>query len=432
MCDGGCLRDGRNELCAILRVMKIGIDASRATCELRTGVETYSSCLLPPLVDLITRGGDEAILYSPRPLTGFGGDATVLKSDCTPGQKNKDAFEKKDILERKGVLERKNVHVRVMRFPRLWTQVRLSMEMRQNAPDVLFVPSHTLPVVHPARAVITIHDTAFMEFPEAYSLFSRTYLRLSARFAVKRAKKIIVPSGATRDQLVRFFSCPIEKISVVPHGFSPDSFSTSSLSEERIDEILSLFGLRRDTPFVFYIGRLESKKNVVRLIDSFMCFHEKFPEWQMVLAGGRGEGFSKIMHAMSLHEKDGSWDCILMPGHITDEERAVLYRFCQFVAFPSLSEGFGFPLLEAAWHRKRVLASDISALREVALGSEYFVDPLSVEAMANGMDNLARSDDREVNNYDWEKISECLCEMSWEKCAQSTLDVLLAAADVSR
>jgi hypothetical protein len=149
--------------------MILGIDASRCVATNGTGVEGYSAAIIRHLLKLIHEQPhsvfDSVVLYTPReiPESVLGGRYAFVEQ-------------------------------RVLTLPRLWTQVRLSAEMVQEPPDVLFVPSHVLPVVHPAKSVVTIHDVAFMDFPHAYPLSRRLYLKFSTWLAVREATCIIVPS----------------------------------------------------------------------------------------------------------------------------------------------------------------------------------------------------------------------------------------------
>ena len=163
--------------------MKIGIDASRYKHKEATGVEWYSRHIINGLLKEISASGseDEVILYS---------------------------REKLDLSGNK-----------VLSGQRFWTLGSLSKEMSKNPPDVLFVPSHVLPLNLPKRSVITIHDVAFKHLKNSYSFSQYHYLNWSTKFAVKKATKIIVPSEATKEDLIKFFQCPVEKIVVIPHGF---------------------------------------------------------------------------------------------------------------------------------------------------------------------------------------------------------------------
>ncbi len=370
--------------------MILGIDASRAGKGNGTGIEVYSTgiirALLKGIHDAKHSPFTEVVLYTPRQLSDevLGGRYSFVEQ-------------------------------KVMTFPRLWTQVRLSSAMISEPPDVLFIPSHVLPLMHPGKSVVTIHDVAFMKFSRAYGLAQRLYLRFSTWLAVREAAKIIVPSEAVKDDLVQLFSCHTEKIVVVPHGYDRSNIGEGA-SSIHADSLLESFGLGADTPFMLYVGRLEEKKNLVRTVQAFLKFRAAHPEWKLVLAGMRGHRCEDIFRVV---EQADAWDCVVMPGYVTDQERSALYERCRFVTFVSLDEGFGFPILEAASFGKAVLMSDIRVMREVA-GEDagVFVDPCDVEAIADGMRELAAS------RPDVGARARLCSKYSWERAGEATLQVL--------
>src|SRR6185436_10590611 len=154
--------------------MRIGIDASRATVPRRTGTESYARRLIQALLD---RGsGYDLILY--------------FRDLPAPG------------LFPRGIR-------RVIPFPRLWTHVRLSLELlTQPRPDVLFIPAHVLPLIHPLPSVVTVHDLGYRHFPEAHPLAQRLYLDWSTRFSARAATHLIADSEATKRDLIRFYNTP--------------------------------------------------------------------------------------------------------------------------------------------------------------------------------------------------------------------------------
>lgn len=208
--------------------MKIGIDASRYGHEQSTGVEWYSFNIINSLLDIAEKDNDEIFLYS---------------------------------REKLAVANKNFIHSILIKAKRFWTLFWLSLEMIKKNIDVLFVPSHVLPLIRPKRSVITIHDVAFRYLKNAYSPFQYNYLNWSTKYAVKHASKIIVPSNATKTDLISFFECPEEKIVVIPHGFSPSKVSDETIEKQFSEsEIFRDFHINKEMKFVLFVGRLESKK----------------------------------------------------------------------------------------------------------------------------------------------------------------------------
>ncbi len=297
-------------------------------------------------------------------------------------------------------------------FPRLWTQARLSWEIQTNKKiSNLFIPSHLMPVIHPKNTTITIHDVAFRRFPESYRRLSRWYLDWGADFAVKHAKKIIVPSRTTRDDLIRFYKADPRKIHVIPLGFTPDR---TELEPDKTQAILDRWHLKPRHYFLF-VGRIERKKNLSVLIRAFEAVRQKHPHLKLVLAGKAGVGGEEI-----LESADGK--NIITTGYIDDKTKAVLYQNCLAFVFPSLFEGFGLPLLEAMAAHVPIIASKIPTSYEIAKDNALFFEPDDETILAHHLKTLAEQKEwwsKLIKNHD-----QTLRQYSWEKCAKRTLQVL--------
>ncbi len=369
--------------------MKIGIDASRYGHETATGVEWYSYHIINGILKEALKQEDaEVVLYS-----------------------------RNGVDIPKELEHPRKVRQKILPARRLWTLRKLSYEMKKNPPDVLFVPSHTLPLRRPRYSVITIHDTAFKYLRKSYSRFAYWHLNWSTKYAVKHASRIIVPSEATKQDLVQFFKCPVHKIVVVPHGYKkPRKIDTKDVSEN-----LKNFGFGIGAnDYVFFIGRLESKKNLTRLVEAFKDFSDSRPEWRLVLAGKRGLGFEEILSKIRTL---GIESRVIMPGYVDENEKAYLYQNCKIFAFPSLYEGFGLPVLEAFAYKKPVLTSHVSCLPEVAGDAAMYCDPFDSGDIARCLERLAN--DKEFADNLAQKGHDRLDHFSWEKSVKKTYDVLV-------
>ncbi|MEK7673420.1 MAG: glycosyltransferase family 1 protein [Patescibacteria group bacterium] len=370
--------------------MKIGIDASRFRDSQATGVEWYSWHIINGIVreNARSKNPDEIILY-----TKNGFDETVFED------------------------YREHVKVKKIEAKRFWTLWALSREIKRNKPDNLFVPSHAFPLILPKKSVIMIHDVAFKYLRKAYSFLHYHYLNWSCKFAVKHATTIVVPSEATKKDLVNFYNCDESKIKVVLHGFEAPADVDDKIFEE--SEVLKYFELTPKSKYLLFVGRLETKKNLVRLVEAFALFEKKNPDYKLVLAGKRGVGFQKLLkkvNELSLAHK------VIMPGYITQEEKTALFKYCSVFTFPSLYEGFGLPILEAFYFKKPVLCSSISSLPEVAEEAVHYIDPYDVNNMAEGLELLVYMDKYMEGLV--AKGSEQLKKFSWQKTAKETLEIL--------
>lgn len=384
--------------------MLIGIDASRAFVARRTGTETYSLHLIRALVGL---GSEHRFrLYvnqvaspsGPPQLGGTGGEAGGPAS--TP------------FLPGAGKVE-----IRAIPFPRLWTHVRLSAEMLVRPPDVLFVPAHVVPLIHPRRCVVTVHDLGYLYYPEAHRPADRRYLDWSTRWNARQAVAVLADSQATKDDLVRAYGIDEGKIRVVYLG------RDEALGPVRaVDELAAVrerYGIRGR--YLLYVGTLQPRKNLARVIEAFgrLAAAAEMADVQLVLAGRRGWLYDDLF---ALVARLGLAGRVLFPGYVADADLPALLSAALAFVFPSLYEGFGIPVLEAGACEVPVITSNTSSLPEVAGDAALLVDPHDVDAIAEAMYRLVTDPDLRAELI--RRGRENVKRFSWEKCARETLAVL--------
>jgi glycosyltransferase involved in cell wall biosynthesis len=330
--------------------MRIGIDASRATGAHRTGTENYALNLIRALC----RGESPTRPYRYR---------LYFRDHPTP-----------DLFPDAGCIER-----RVMPFPRLWTHLRLSWEMLRRPPDLLFVPAHVLPPVRPRRTIVTVHDLGYRRFPQAHRTPDRLYLELSTRWNARVATRVLADSQATKADLTRAYGTPPDKIHVVYPGIDP--------ALRRVDDPAAIAAVKAKhsiaADYILYVGTLHPRKNLTRLVDAFARLQS--PGLQLVLAGKKGWRYDEIFARVQAH---GLTDRVLFPGYVPDADLPALLSGARLFAFPSLYEGFGFPVLEAMRCGVPVVCADTSSLPEVAGDAALLVDPLDTEALAGALARL--------------------------------------------
>ncbi|OGY92335.1 MAG: hypothetical protein A3B31_00765 [Candidatus Komeilibacteria bacterium RIFCSPLOWO2_01_FULL_53_11] len=304
--------------------MVIGIDATRANKPQKTGVEWYSYHLIRELVKL------------PSPHT------FRLYFRNTP----------EEGLAHLGA----NVEYRILRWPfrYLWTQARLSIEMLFSPPDMLFVPAAVVPPLHPARTVTTIHDVAYLPYPQSYSWFSRWYLHYAARKA-SRLPMILTISRFSKDEIVKYYGVPQTNIAVTHLGFAHTTVQPASM-------VTTKFNI--EEPYLLYIGRLERKKNVAVLVKAFDLIKREpwGNQFELVLAGIKGHGWEEIEQTIAASKYR---DDIKIIGWVTEEEKHTLFARATAFILLSAYEGFSIPLLEAMAARTPAITSDQAALPEV-------------------------------------------------------------------
>jgi glycosyltransferase involved in cell wall biosynthesis len=358
--------------------MHIGIDASRATVARRTGTEHYARRLIEAL---LAQDGHRYTLYF---------------RDAPPAG----AFT--------------GAEQRVIPFPRLWTHLRLSYELlTRPRPDVLFVPAHVLPLAHPLPSVVTVHDLGYRHFPEAHPARQRLYLDWSTRFSARAATRVLADSHATQRDLERFYGVPAEKVSVVYPGLDEGL--------QRVDSaaVRARYGLPPD--YLLHVGTLQPRKNLARLIEAAGRLRGQWPGLQLVLAGQAGWQAGPLLAQARAHA-----DFVRLLDYVPETDLAALLSGARVFVFPSLYEGFGFPVLEAMACGTPVVCANTSSLPELAGEAALLVDPLDTEALAAAISRVlaepALAQNLVVRGHEQSQ------KFSWADAARQTVRVLEEAA----
>ncbi len=302
----------------------MGVDASRVT-RVRTGTENYS---LHVLRELLTLDRDNAYrLY--------------LSADLPDG------------LLPLG----SRTSTRLIRLPRLWTHLGLSREMLRSAPDVLFVPSHVLPLVNAKRSVVVIYDVGHRVFPGAHALRERVYLEWSIRRHVRIATRLLTISEASKRDLVRLYHADPARIDV---AYPAVDASFRPASADEIARVRRSHGLGER--YVLHLGTIKPRKNLPRLIHAFARAHLP-ADTQLALGGMTTYGNEAVEAAISA---TGVAQRIKRLAYVPDSDLAALYSGATAVAIVSLYEGFGMPALEALACGAPLLVSNRGSLPEIA------------------------------------------------------------------
>jgi glycosyltransferase involved in cell wall biosynthesis len=257
-----------------------------------------------------------------------------------------------------------------------------------------------------------IHDIGYDHFPELYKWTDIAYHRYAIRFAKQFATHILTPSEFTRQDLHEKYKIPLKKITTVHHGFDSGAYRPA-MKEEKSPE---------DKPYFYYIGRLEHKKNIGRMLQAFAHFKVKTGQpHKFILAGRQAHGYSEIQNTFDRLPEEIKNDVVFF-GY-TEQEKATHYlRHAEALVFVTLFEGFGFPVLEAFASGTPVITSNTTCLPEIAGNAALLVDPTSITAIAEAMGSIAG------NKGAREKLitlgEKQYKQFSWEKAAEKTLGVL--------
>lgn len=301
--------------------------------------------------------------------------------------------------------------------------------MLVHPPDVLFVPSHVFPIIHPKKTVMMVHDVGALRFPESYSWFQRWYSVWSARVALKHLWKVIVPSEFTKQELIKTLKHKNiktrEKITVVKHGYAR-RYCKKDIKD--IEKILGKYSIQK--PFILSVGRIEDKKNTVRLIKSFEFLKKNLPHrqanyqlpvtrYRLLLIGSHGHGYEKVREAINASPFKNE---IIELGHVEPDDLVYIMNAAEVFVFPSLYEGFGLPVLEAMACGIPVVASRGNSLEEVGGDAAVYVDPENIGEIAEGIYRVIH--DASLRSELVNKGLERVKLFSWEKCAEETRLVL--------
>ncbi|MEA3449573.1 MAG: glycosyltransferase family 1 protein [Patescibacteria group bacterium] len=423
--------------------MIIGIDASRANRRRKTGTEWYSYYLIRWLAKLDHK--NNYILYTNKPLDG--GLLDLGTKNYTPGESiGKIRFDKQgyQIIKSPG----NNFKAKVLRWPftYFWTQGRLSLEMLFYRPDVLFIPAHALPLIHPKKSVLTIHDIGYNERGDAYNRHDMgrgkealpgflnflvriftcgkyqanalDYLRWSSNHALKKSKQIISISNFTKKTITEIYGRE-KNITVIPNGYNAYLYKKIN-NKDKIEQTKKRYGI--DGSYLFYIGRIERKKNISALIEAYAIMKDqnKNIKEKLVLVGDASYGFDEIKYVIRQFDLLND---VIMPGWVNEDDIPYLYNGATAFVFPSLYEGFGIPLLQAMACETPIVASNKTSIPEVTAGAALLFNPDFVCTMADALSQICQG--KKLREKLINKGKERVQDFNWKKTAEKTLKVLI-------
>lgn len=366
--------------------MRLAIDASRTTIAQRTGTETYARQLIAALLHLpIKHQVDLYFRDTPAP-------------DLFPALPN--------------------TQQKIISLPRLWTHLGFASALWLNRYDVVWTPAHTLPRFFLGKAVVTLHDVGYLYFPEAHPEQERRYLDWTTRFSAHRATKIMADSLATKHDLIQHYQVEETKLDVVYPGV--DEALAPITDPDTLAEVRAKYGLPER--YLLFVGTLQPRKNIERLVKAFHLWRGNTqPEHHpmvLALAGKQSQLF------------DPRWvdniPNVQLLGYVADEDLAALYSGAVGFVFPSLFEGFGFPILEAMRCQTPVVCSNTSSLPELAGDAAILVDPLDMDSIVEGIRLLVENDALRAEIIQKGVIQAQ--KFTWDQAAQQALQVLESAA----
>ena len=255
-----------------------------------------------------------------------------------------------------------------------WEQVGLPRVVRGLGVEVHHGPHYTMPLALGLPAVVTIHDLSFFTHPEWHHRTKVAFFRAAIRTSARRASALVAVSQATADLLDHLVR-PKAPVHVIPHGLDHDRFLPDDLGGD--DAARARAGVT--APYVAFLGTLEPRKDVATLVRAFDRLAGRRPELTLVLAGARGWGMDAFDQAVATATHA---DRIRLLGYVAEEDMPAVLRGASAVAYPSLEEGFGLPVLEALACGAPVVTTSGTVMEEVAGGAALLAPPGDVDGLA--------------------------------------------------
>lgn len=305
-------------------------------------------------------------------------------------------------------------------FSRLWwTQFQLPRICKNLQSQLLFSPLPEAPLYNKCPYVVTVHDVIPLRFPKRFSPLT-PYHRHYIPEVLKQAEHIICNSVATARDITDFLHIPAKKITPIPLAYDANRFQAPQNSDTQNSSTQSPNSSKKyNSQYFIYIGRQDPHKNVHRLITAFAGLPNK-KDYQLWIAGSRDKRYTPLLQALATELDIG--EQVKFLDYVSASELPTIISQAIALVFPSLWEGFGFPVLEAMACGTPVITSNISSLPEVTGGAAVLIDPYNQDEITAAMQALAS--DRELCSRLSQQGLEQARKFTWEKTGKATAEIL--------
>jgi glycosyltransferase involved in cell wall biosynthesis len=275
--------------------------------------------------------------------------------------------------------------------------------------DVVHSLHYSFPLIRfGTKQVVTLHDMTFFNMPEAHQRIKVIYFRFFIRADVRFADKVVFDSHSSLTDCITRLG-PLRGTSTVVHLGKSEAFH-SGLSADEIQRVREKYGLSAD--FILFVGTIEPRKNLSRLVLAFAAMCEKHPGLLLAIAGMSGWMYDSLMETIRNLDLQSR---VIFTGFVPEDEKPFLISAAKVFAYPSLYEGFGIPVLEALACGIPTVTSNVSSLPEVAGDAALTIDPYSVAELSSALeklvsdeplrDQLAREGLRQASKFTWTKTA---------------------------
>jgi glycosyltransferase involved in cell wall biosynthesis len=297
----------------------------------------------------------------------------------------------------------------------LWEEVRLPIAARLAGANALHAPANTGPRLAFVPMVLTVHDLIPLEM-DPDSPRARRWVK-AVRRAAHAAAHIITPSQYTKGRIIQHLDVSADKITV--NGWAPDRCTRKTDDQRRIARVRQKYGVGPREPYIFGFGASDPRKNTRRVIEAYAALPADLRRSVRLLLVGIQE--PALSEFRTLADARGLCDRALLHGFADEGDLTALLSGAELLCFPSRSEGFGLPILDAFACETAVLTSDRTSLPEVAGDAAVLVDPDEVESIRDGLARLLM--DMKVRETLIRRGRERLRAFSWERCAAVLAEV---------
>lgn len=309
--------------------------------------------------------------------------------------------------------EKEGWKYKIIKPKKLWTQLGLPFNLFLSSPrpDVFFTPTHYAPRFCPVPTAISIMDLSYIYFPQLFKKSDLYQLKNWTYYSVKKAKTVFTISKSSKNDIIKEYKIPENKVVVTYPGIKVSSIKNQVLSMDIIKEKYGIEG-----KYILFVGTLQPRKNITKLIEAFSKLKT---DLKLVIIGKKGWLFEEILEAP---EKFGVENRVKFLNFVPDEDLADFYSNAICFVLPSLYEGFGLPVVEAMKYGCPVITSNISSLPEAGGDAALYFDPQDADDIAAKIEQVISSE--KIRKEMIEKGYNQVKKFSWKKTAEETLKEL--------